>query len=120
MGDAYNGHVPISAILACAGTVAAVLSGHHIVVSNETFRPMNRPWSTKEWPSITSTLNLWPFEKDFQAVLKQNFGDSIRYYSFLRPFLTSEVHIAQLFAKDSFQKYKAVFSSCNKAFTSTQ
>jgi hypothetical protein len=41
----------------------------------------------------------------------------VRYYSLLRPF--SELHISELFAKIGFEKYKDVFSSCNRAFVHT-
>jgi hypothetical protein len=55
------------------------------------------------------------FEKDFQTYSHRWFGDNPRYYSLLRPL--SEVRIAELFADHGFEKYKSVFSSCNRAFT---
>lgn len=114
----YNGHVPISAILACVGTVVAILSGYRdVAVSNEssasepnfTYRgvPINHQYSKS-----------LEFEKDFQALLERNFGDSIRYYSFLRPL--SELRIAELFARTALDKYQDAFSSCNRAFTHDQ
>ena len=42
-------------------------------------------------------------EKAYQAHLARIFGDSLRYYSFLRPL--SEVHIAEIFAAEGFEKY---------------
>jgi hypothetical protein len=54
------------------------------------------------------------YEQDFQACLRHLFGDSLRYYSFLRPF--SELRIAELFARLGFDKYSGVFSSCNRAY----
>jgi len=55
------------------------------------------------------------FETDFQSYLASNFGSVKRYYSFLRPL--SELRIAEIFAKDSFNKYQGIFSSCNRAYT---
>lgn len=112
---ALNGHVPISAIFACAGVVAAILSGHRdIVVSNE--QSANEP--TLEYQGIEINHQYsksQEFELNFQQYLARHFGDSIRYYSFLRPL--SELCIAELFAEHGFEKYKDVFSSCNRAFT---
>ncbi len=113
--DAYNGHVPISAILACAGTVAAVLSGKRdIVVSNE--RSADEPTLTYNGSDINHQYSKSSeFEKDYQAVLLADFGLSQRYYSWLRPY--SELKIAEMFASTGYEKYKTVFSSCNRAFT---
>ena len=53
------------------------------------------------------------FERGYQALLQHSFGDSLRYYSLLRPL--SELRIAELFAPH-FDTYRDVFSSCNTAF----
>src|SRR5690606_23753598 len=53
--------------------------------------------------------------REFQSVLSSSFGQSVRYYSFLRPL--SELRIAELFASHGFDTYHDVFSSCNRAFT---
>lgn len=116
--DAYNGHVPISAILACVGTVVAVLSGYRdVVVSNES--SASEPNLTyQDVPINHQYSKSLEFERDFQALLGRHFGIGVRYYSFLRPL--SELRIAELFAKIGFEKYKDVFSSCNRAFTHDQ
>src|SRR3989344_7156114 len=74
--DAYNGHIPISAIFACVGVVVAILSGYRdVVVSNES--------SASE--------------------------SSLTYH---------RVPINHQYSKSfAFEKYKDVFSSCNRAFT---
>ncbi len=111
---AYNGHVPLSAILASAGVIVAILAGYQdVVVSNESsasepnldYRgvPINHQYSKS-----------LEFERDFQANLGRQFSVGPRYYSFLRPL--SEVRISEFFAKNGFEKYKDVFSSCNRAF----
>lgn len=111
----YNGHIPISAILACVGVVVAILTGNRdVVVSNE--QTANEPSLKYMGMYINHQYSKsQEFEKDFQSLLKAGFGESIRYYSFLRPF--SELYIAQIFARVGFNKYKEVFSSCNRAFT---
>lgn len=113
--DGLNGHVPISAILACVGTAAAVLSGKRdIVVSNE--QSANEPTLQYQGQAINHQYSKSSeFEQDFQAILQHHFGDSLRYYSLLRPY--SELRISELFAQYAYDKYKAVFSSCNRAFT---
>jgi len=115
--DAMNGHVPISAIFACVGSVVAVLSGkQQVVVSNE--QSANEPTLQYQGVDINHQYSKsQEFEQDYQAYLQHNFGDSLQYYSFLRPL--SELLIARLFAKIGFAKYADVFSSCNRAFVHT-
>lgn len=112
---AYNGHIPISAILACAGVVTAVLTGKRdVVVSNE--QSANEPTLTYNGIDINHQYSKSSdFEQAFQAQLSRLFGNGIRYYSLLRPL--SELRISELFATNAFTKYRNVFSSCNKAFT---
>lgn len=112
---AYNGHVPISAIFGCVGIVLAVLTGRRdVVVSNE--QAANEPTLEYKGVAINHQYSKsQEFEQDFQQYLRHTFGDSLRYYSFLRPF--SEPYIAELFARLAFEKYEGVFSSCNRAYT---
>ena len=112
---AYNGHVPISAIFAAVGTVVSILSGKRdAIVSNE--NSANEPTLHYQDLAINHQYSKsLEFEKNYQKLLQHNFGDSLHYYSFLRRL--SEVHIAEIFAQHDFEKYKSVFSSCNRAFT---
>lgn len=113
--DAYNGHIPISAIFACVGTVVAILAGKwDIVMSNE--QSANDPTLVYEGVEINHQYSKsQEFEQDFQAVLQHVYTKGRpQYYSLLRPF--SELYIAELFAKRAFAKYKDVFSSCNRAY----
>ncbi|MBP9813154.1 hypothetical protein KBC51_01800 [Candidatus Saccharibacteria bacterium] len=112
--DAYKGHIPLSAILASVGTVLSILTNKKdVVVSNE--------WSASE-PTLFENgepinhqySKSIQFENKYQQLLSQNFDNSTRYYSLLRSL--NEVQIAELFAKNGFDKYKDVFCSCNKAF----
>ena len=112
---ALNGHIPISAILACAGTVVAALTSYRdVVVSNES--SASEPTLRYEGVDINHQYSKsLAFEQAFQSYNRHRFGEAIRYYSFLRPL--SELRISELFARVGFQKYHDVFSSCNKAFT---
>jgi hypothetical protein len=116
--DALNGHIPISAIFSCVGMIVSILAGYRdAVVSNESSasEPTLRYRDTDINHQYSKSLE---YEQDFQACLRVLFGDSLRYYSFLRPL--SELRIAELFAKSGFVKYQEVFSSCNRAYTHGQ
>lgn len=112
--DALNGHIPISGIFACVGTIVAILTGKRdVVMSNE--QSANEPTLHYQGMAINHQYSKsQEFERDYQQYLAHTQGDTVRYYSFLRPL--SEVRISEIFAKVGFEKYKDVFSSCNRAF----
>ena len=112
--DALNGHIPISAIFSIVGTIVCILSGNKDnVVSNES--SASEPNLHYKGVDINHQYSKSiEYEQSYQKLLKLNFGESLRYYSLLRPF--SELEISEIFAKNYFNKYKDVFSSCNKAF----
>jgi hypothetical protein len=112
-----SGHIPISGIIGCVGVVTAVLAGKQdVVVSNE--QSANEPDFVYEGVEINHQYSKsQEFEDNFQQVLQHTFGDQLRYYSFLRPL--SELRIAEIFTRTAFDKYKDVFSSCNRAFVHT-
>lgn len=116
--NTYNGHVPISSIFAGVGTVLAVLTGYKdIVMSNE--NSANEPTTVIDGEQVNHQYSKsLEFEKDYQKLLLNLFGDSIRYYSLLRHL--NEVQISKLFSENGFSKYKNVFCSCNKAFRQDQ
>jgi len=111
---ALNGHIPISGIFGCIGTIVAILSGKRdVVMSNE--QSANEPTLHYQGVAINHQYSKsQEFEQDFQAFLYHTLGERVRYYSFLRPL--REVRIAEIFAKVGFEKYKGTFSSCNRAF----
>ncbi len=112
---AYNGHIPISAIIAATGSIVGVLTNSSdIIVSNE--YSANEPTLNYNGTLINHQYSKSSeFEKDWQDLLKRTMGENINYYSALRPF--SEVAISKMFASLGFDKYEKVFSSCNQAFT---
>jgi hypothetical protein len=115
--DALNGHVPISAIFSCVGTIVSVLTGYRDnIVSNES--SASEPTMSYQGVDINHQYSKsLQYEQDFQACLSHLFGGSLRYYSLLREL--SELHIAEIFSQSTFDKYSDVFSSCNRAFVRT-
>jgi UDP-N-acetylmuramoylalanine--D-glutamate ligase len=110
---AYNGHVPISAIIAWIGLLAGVLYGYkYVVVANEQSSnfgnveyegmEINHQWSKSS-----------EFEILFQEYVAENITADVVYFSLLRQF--SELRIAKLFTK--FPQYFDKFSSCNRNFS---
>lgn len=116
--DAMNGHVPISAILAATGVIVAILAGKRdVVVSNES--SANEPTLMYQNTEINHQYSKsLDFEIKFKFNLNLIFGDSLRYYSLLRPL--SELRIAELFSTSAFDKYSSVFTSCNRAFRQSE
>ncbi|GAC1391490.1 MAG: hypothetical protein NVSMB46_04210 [Candidatus Saccharimonadales bacterium] len=112
---ALNGHIPISAVLACVGTIVSILAGYdNSVVSNE--NSSNEPTLLYKDMQINHQYSKsLEFETSYQHLLRHCFGNQLSYFSFLRPL--SELYIAQIFSEKVFDKYKNTFSSCNRAFT---
>lgn len=110
--DAYNGHIPVSAVFAFLGLLSAILYDYRFVaVGNEhssnfgnlTYRgeTINHQWSKSA-----------EFELLFQGYARKYITPDIVYFSALRQF--HEIRIAKLFAEE--KKYLDVFSSCNRSF----
>jgi hypothetical protein len=107
-----NGHVPVTGVISAIAVTAAVLEGRDaVVMSNERSasagnvevdgRVVNHQYSKS-----------WDFEQALQAVLAENLGPGLRWFSLLRPF--SELWVAQRMA--GLTRYLRVFRSCNRAF----
>ncbi len=111
-GSVYNGHVPISGMIAFISWCLALLyKKRFVVLSNERSAnvgnqmqgdlQINHQWSKS-----------FEFEKAFYEITHP-ISPEFRYFSLLRPL--SEMHIAKLFAQKC-RAYHPVFTSCNKAF----
>ena len=111
-GKVYNGHVPITGILAFILWAAAVLyDKKYVVMSCE--RSANSGNLKQGNLDINHQYSKsFAFEQDFYR-LTQTVTPDFRYFSLLRPL--SEAHIAKLFARYC-SAYFPVFTSCNKAF----
>ncbi|OGH02846.1 MAG: hypothetical protein A2798_00205 [Candidatus Levybacteria bacterium RIFCSPHIGHO2_01_FULL_37_17] len=110
--DTYNGHVPVSAIYAFLGIMAAAFYDYsEVVVSNEKSanfgnvnylgEEINHQWSKSE-----------EFERLFQDYSQKFITPDVEYSSYLREL--DEFEITEIFSK--YNKYFTVFSSCNRNF----
>lgn len=110
----YNGHVPISSILAFLSMTTAILKKKkNVLFSNES--SANEPTIVVNGKSVNHQYSKsLEFEKDFQAYLQTCVSADLQYFSFLRPL--SELRIAEIFCQNFFHTYADIFSSCNKNF----
>ena len=110
--NVYNGHVPITGILAFILWAAAILyDKRYVIMSCE--RSANIGNLHQGDLDINHQYSKsFDFERDFYQ-LTQTITPDFRYFSLLRPL--SEVHIAKLFAERC-ADYFPIFTSCNKAF----
>ncbi|HSQ97830.1 MAG TPA: hypothetical protein VLL98_03880, partial [Rickettsiales bacterium] len=108
----YNGHVPITSIIAFISVCAGIIYNcNTTVISNEkssnigntmhTGLEVNHQWSKS-----------FEAEKMIHDFIKKYITTEFNYFSLIRPM--SELQIAQAFSKIG--KYDNVFSSCNKNF----
>ena len=111
-GRVYNGHIPITGVLAFLLWALALLRREKYVVmaceksANSGNMQQGNLIINHQWSKS------FEFEKMFYN-LTQKITPDFRYFSILRPI--SEAHIAKLFAKKC-SAYFDVFTSCNKAF----
>ncbi len=107
-----NGHVPVTAVITAAATVAAVLDGRDaVVLSNEWSasvptlvadgHPVNHQWSKSE-----------DFERGYGDLVRASLGPGLSVFSYLRP--RTELWVARRFA--GLARYHHAFRSCNRAF----
>jgi len=108
----YNGHVPITWIIAFVSLISAYLYGYkNIVLSNEASASEEN--TIRKWLKINHQYSKSAeFENDFREYVKNYIWD-INYYSLLRN--KYELEIAEIFSKKA-KKYFNTFSSCNRNF----
>ncbi len=108
----YNGHVPISWIIAFVLTTAAYLYDYnYIVMSNE--KSANE-WNTEMEGIIINhqRSKSFEFEELFSQYLHNYISSDLAYFSLLRSMY--EIKIADFFSR--YTQYFDVFSSCNTNF----
>lgn len=110
--EVYNGHVPITGMLAFILWASALLYDYQFVA-------MSCENSANSGNLMQGDLKInhqysksFDFEQDFKEITTA-VTPNFLYFSLLRPF--SELKIAELFSNLS-SKYFSVFTSCNKAF----
>jgi hypothetical protein len=109
---AYNGHVPITAIVSLIAIAGAFVHGYDaVILSNERSADegnlMHNGAEVNHQYSKTSE-----FERDLRSYVAEHISKRVSYLSLLRPL--SELHIAQLMARTA--RYDDCFTSCNRAF----
>ena len=108
----YNGHVPISGIIAFVLTLAAYLYDYsYIVMSNE--KSADEGNTQMDGIDINHQRSKsFAFEEAFGDYLHDSMSPDLRYFSLLRSMY--EIKIAELFSR--YNQYFDVFSSCNTNF----
>lgn len=111
---AYNGHVPVTAIVSLAAVITALLHGHDtVVMANE--RSASSP--NVAWPEAGMDVNHqfskgWWAEAALRRLVHRHVAADVGYYSLLRPF--SELAVLRAFA--TMPQFHDVFVSCNSAY----
>ena len=101
-----NGHTPFSAMLAFTTLlISAISKRKYIALSNEDSASESTVKGSEVNHQYSKSLE---FENDFRNYVSEFISQDFYYFSFLRPL--SELHIAKLFSKLS---YQSVFKSCN-------
>lgn len=109
---AYNGHVPITAILSSIAVATAILHGFDAVIfSNEHSASAPNLWMNDAEINHQYSKS-FDFEMDLASYVTEHIAPDIRVFSLLRPY--SEAEIARRFARHT--AYHPIFRSCNKAF----
>jgi hypothetical protein len=109
---AYNGHVPVTAVVSCLAVIAALVHGAGAVVMAD---ERSASAASLSWDGIEVNHQYsksWDFERRFAAVVARHVAADIGYFSLLRPW--SELAIARRFA--ALPAYHRAFVSCNRAF----
>ena len=113
--DAYNGHVPITAINSFIGVVLAILTGKKSVIwaIESSADEINTSWKGLQVNHQYSKS--YEFEKEMANYIKKNIAKDLEHYSILRPL--TELRISEIFCKNYIDKYNGLFSSCNANFS---
>ncbi|MEI6773401.1 MAG: hypothetical protein WCL18_00800 [bacterium] len=108
----YNGHVPISGIIAFVLVAAAYLYDYtYIIMSNE--KSANEGNTVMDGIEINHQRSKsYQFESDFSEYSKKYLSPDVKYFSLLRGMY--EIKIANIFAQ--YPHYFDIFSSCNNNF----
>jgi len=109
---AYNGHIPISAYIACLTIVLGILYGYeYVVLSNEHSASQGNVEYLGEEINHQYSKSL-AFESAFIKHIQRTTTKKVHYFSLLRSW--SELRIAEEFAK--YPQYFGEVTSCNRNF----
>lgn len=109
----YNGHVPITGMLAFVKVLIAMLCGYsNVVLSNEYSASQGNLVYKKEKVNHQFSKD-FEFEQRICSYIKTFIHNDLKYFSLLRPFY--ELKISKIFAENA-SRYFSCFSSCNRNF----
>ncbi len=113
IGEGFNGHVPITAIISSIAVLAALLFDcNEVVFSNEKSADSANTINSDGDEVNHQYSKSHEFEKDFSVILAKEITPNINYYSQQRKF--SELEILEKFSH--YPQFFPVFSSCNRNF----
>lgn len=113
--DQYRGHVPVTAIVSAAAIITAVLGDFtEVVFSNEASADEPTIEDYRGMPINHQYAKSTEVEQMLQTWASRYIDNNVKYYSFLRE--KTELEIAEIFAKEVFNKYKGKWSSSNTNF----
>lgn len=110
---AYNGHVPVTAIVSLVALCCAVMYGYdRVVMSNERSADSGNLTLPGGFEVNHQYSKSFAFELQLSALLRNEVVRGVDYLSLLRPL--TEAGVTARFAK--LTQYHSVFSSCNRNF----
>lgn len=110
---AYNGHVPITAILSFVFAAASIVYGFDtLVMSNERSANVGNVIREDGFEVNHQYSKSLEFEKRFSQFIEDHLLTNLRYFSLMRPL--SELAIAERFS--TLRRYHGSFTSCNQNF----
>jgi hypothetical protein len=110
---ALNGHVPVSAYLAAAGTLIALLSGRRAVVASNESSASHGSTTWKGLDVNHQWSKSFEFERGFRAWHARHLSGGPDYFSLLRPL--TELRIVKAFATET--RFFSSITSCNRNFS---
>ena len=110
---ALNGHVPVSAYLAAAGTLIALLSGRRAVVASNESSASHGSTAWKGLDVNHQWSKSFEFERGFRAWQARHLAGGPEYFSLLRPL--TELRIVKAFATET--RFFSSVTSCNRNFS---
>ncbi|MBD3270360.1 hypothetical protein GF376_02440 [Candidatus Peregrinibacteria bacterium] len=112
---AFNGHIPISAVISFLMIVCGVLYDYKYFILS-----LEKSANYGQIDYLGMDINhqyskSYEFEQDFSEYIARYISPDLHFFSFLRPFY--EIRIAKIFANNpNFEKYAPIFTSCNRNF----
>ncbi|MBI95993.1 hypothetical protein CL656_02500 [bacterium] len=111
--ETFNGHVPITGILAFIKVLVSLMKGYNNIILSNEFSADEANLSYQGNKINHQFSKGLEFEERINSYIQKFIHSKLNYFSLLRPFY--ELKIAEIFAQNA-QDYFSVFSSCNRNF----